>query len=178
MLSPRSPPSSLSRPCCGRSKPATRRSRDDLPAPLGPTTSNASPAPTVKPTPLKTCRPPRTQVRSDPTSRIMERTPGGRRLLARQPEKTLIPCACRWRASIFWNGAKKDPISPSSRAPYQPALDSRPVTGGASGSLLPSSRFSPGWMGPDHDDVNRQLSLLQTPEGGQQDICLLQPGDR
>src|SRR5439155_18169618 len=75
MVSSRSPPSSFSRPCCGRSKPATRRSRDDLPEPLGPVTSSASPAQTVKPTPLKTCRPPLTQVRSDPTSSIMGQPP-------------------------------------------------------------------------------------------------------
>src|SRR5207248_11582417 len=117
-------------------KPATRRSRDDLPEPLGPVTSSASPAQTVKPTPLKTCRPPLTQVRSDPTSSIMGQPPAclhdpvalprlrwlgpARPLLARQSEKTVIPCACLWRASIFWNGAKQDPISHRPAPPINP----------------------------------------------------------
>src|SRR5215469_14535208 len=29
----------------------------------------------------------------------------------RGAKKSLILCPCRWQASIFWNGAKKDPIS-------------------------------------------------------------------
>ncbi len=33
-------------------------------------------------------------------------------------------------------------------------------------------------MGTDHNDVTRQFSLLQTPQGGQQDLRLLQPADR
>src|SRR5215831_8228836 len=131
MVSSRSRPSSSSRPCCGRRRPATRRSKEDLPTPLGPVTSSASPAPTVKLKARKTCRPPLTQARSDPTSRITCRPPA--RVVAEaiipaaiQPpsdlhwprlwsgqgaEKSLILCPCRWQVSIFWNGAKKDPIS-------------------------------------------------------------------
>src|SRR5205823_13973196 len=74
-------------------------------------------------------------------------------------------------------GAKKDPISHRPAPPINPRW-TRPVTGGAFGSSLPSSRFSPGWMGTDHDDVTRQFSLLQAPQGGQQDLRLLQPADR
>src|SRR5258708_32775333 len=55
--------------------PATKRSREDLPTPLGPVTSSASPAPTVKLKPRKTSRPPLMQARSDPTSRITYRPP-------------------------------------------------------------------------------------------------------
>ena len=43
-----SPPSSASRPPASRTRPATSRSSDDLPAPFGPVTSSASPAPTAK----------------------------------------------------------------------------------------------------------------------------------
>src|SRR5262245_52931557 len=199
MVSSRSRPSSSSRPCCGRRRPATRRSKEDLPTPLGPVTSSASPAPTVKLKARKACRPPLTQARSDPTSRITCRPPA--RVVAEaiipaaiQPpsdlhwprlwsgqgaEKSLILCPCRWQASIFWNGAKKDPIS------HRPAptINARWTRDPGTGEAIPVVSYrrvapSPDWMGTDHDDVTLQFSLLQAPQGGQQDLRLLQPADR
>ena len=79
--------------------------------------------------------------------------------------------------SIFWNDAKKDPIS------HRPALTINPRgardrrRGSASGISLPLSRCPPRLDGNDHYDVTRQLSLLQTAQGGQQDLRPLQPAD-
>src|SRR5262249_35936406 len=49
-------------------------SREDLPAPLGPVTSSASPGPTTKLTSRKTSRPPLTQARSDARMPIRQRS--------------------------------------------------------------------------------------------------------
>ena len=57
--------------------PAIIRSSDDFPAPLGPTRVRARPADSANDSPEKTCRPPRTQVRSEPTSRIGSVERGG-----------------------------------------------------------------------------------------------------
>src|SRR5262249_43943257 len=77
----------------------------------------------------------------------------------------------------FLEWRKKRPYKPSSRADYQPALGSRPGTGEAL-PVVSYRRAAPaGWMGTDHDDVTRQFSLLQAPQGGQQDLRLLQPAD-
>ena len=57
-------------------RPATIRSSEDLPAPLRPVTSRASPPDTAKPSPENTSRPPRTQARPLPSSRIAARPAG------------------------------------------------------------------------------------------------------
>ena len=57
-------PSSSSRPPAARTRPAIMRSSEDLPAPLRPVTTSASPPATENPSPAKTSRPPRTQARS------------------------------------------------------------------------------------------------------------------
>ena len=54
----------------GRTSPATRRSSEDLPTPLGPVTASASPAPQCKAQIAEDRRPPLTQARSDAASRI------------------------------------------------------------------------------------------------------------
>src|SRR4029453_11399004 len=148
MVSSKSQPSSSIRPCCGRTRPATKRNREDLPAPLGPVTRSASPAPTVKATPRKTSRPPLTQVRSEPTSRITcglparvhkdigfpGSSPGSPfdwlpLLPGLEAEKTLISMPMSLASVDFLERHKKRPYKPSPPPPYQPALDSRPVTG-------------------------------------------------
>ena len=65
-----SPPSSASRPPASRTSPAIMRNSEDLPAPLRPVTSRASPPLRLKLRPAKTSRPPRTQARLSPVSRI------------------------------------------------------------------------------------------------------------
>src|SRR5882757_3406390 len=80
--------------------------------------------------------------------------------------------------SIFWNSAKKDLINHRTALTNQPARVSRPTQGSASGTPLPLNRCPPGWMGTDCYDLTRQLPLLQNPQGGQQDLRLLQPADR
>src|SRR5262249_6572461 len=167
MVSSKSRPSSSSRPCCGRTRPATRRSSEDLPTPLGPVTSRASPGPTVKLKPRKTSRPPLTQARSVPASRITCRPPArvvveATNLAAIPPpgelywprvgsrqgaEKSLILCPCRWQASIFWNGAKKDPISHRPAPTINPRRTRDRVTGEAF-PVAPYRRAAPlpvGW---------------------------------
>src|SRR5262249_61562312 len=72
---PDPPPPPAPPPARGRRPPATMRSREDLPAPLGPVTRSASPVPTLKLSPRKTSRPPLTQARFDPRSRITGRPP-------------------------------------------------------------------------------------------------------
>src|SRR5215471_1634111 len=70
MVSSSLPPASESVPALHAASPTTRRNSDDLPAPLGPSTTSASPASMVKLSPEKTWRPPRKQARSDPERRI------------------------------------------------------------------------------------------------------------
>src|SRR3546814_8923356 len=50
-------------PAKAGTRPATRRSRLDLPLPFGPVSTNASPASSRKDRPAKTSRPPRRQAR-------------------------------------------------------------------------------------------------------------------
>src|SRR6202163_1374482 len=75
MVSSGSPPSRRRAPPERGTNPATSRNREDLPTPLGPTTTRASPPPTVKLRPEKTWRPPRKQARSDPKRRIRSSPP-------------------------------------------------------------------------------------------------------
>ena len=63
-------------PAGDRTSPATMRSSDDLPAPLRPVTSRASPAANRKLKPANTSRPPRTQARPLASSRIAARPAG------------------------------------------------------------------------------------------------------
>ena len=75
-----SPPASASRPPAIRTRPAIMRSSDDLPAPLRPVTSSASPAGDREiRAPENTSRPPRTQARSLASSRIATATGTSRR---------------------------------------------------------------------------------------------------
>ena len=55
-------------PASGRRMPARVSSRLDLPAPLGPRTSNTSPAPTLKIEPSNQRRPPRLSARPETVS--------------------------------------------------------------------------------------------------------------
>src|SRR5215213_4633209 len=72
---PRSlPPSRASLPADRGTRPATRRSRLDFPAPLRPTTARVSPAATVKETFSKMMRPPRTQASLSARRRIGRRS--------------------------------------------------------------------------------------------------------
>src|SRR5262249_14994367 len=110
----------------------------------------------LKLSPRKTSRPPLTQARFDPRSRITGRPPTNgpgcsgsngisrrqhphrRRLLPdAQAEKTVILCPCCWQASIFWNGTKKDPISHRPAPPINLRWTRARGRGGASGSFLP-----------------------------------------
>src|SRR5947209_1492526 len=75
MVSSASPPSSESAPPERETNPANSRSSEDLPTPLGPSTTRASPAASVKLNAEKTWRPPRKQARSDPKRRIELRPP-------------------------------------------------------------------------------------------------------
>src|SRR5262249_50089436 len=78
----------------------------------------------------------------------------------------------------FLEWHKKRPYKPSSRPPYQPALDARPVPGRPF-RKLPTVRPPPlpvEWA--PIDAAPRQLPLLQPPQSGQQDLCLLQPAGR
>ena len=88
-----------SRPAASRTRPATSRSSEDLPAPFGPLTSRASPAPTAKLRPENTCRPPRTQARSEASSRV------GRRFAR-------IRASCRRRAAAARRAGPKPATGP------------------------------------------------------------------
>src|SRR3954468_20813273 len=90
MLRSAAPPSSPRLPADGGSRPAIRRSSDDLPEPLGPTRASASPAANRKLTPENTFLNPRTQPRPVAERQSMSRfrpaggfaTPGGLRKYA------------------------------------------------------------------------------------------------
>src|SRR5262249_37669531 len=119
MVSSESPPSRVSCPSVGRTKPPIRRNRDDLPTPLGPVTTSASPAPTAKLSFRNTWRPPRTQARS-----VAESLRIGFTGFIRGTDPKLPPILLT--SVDFLERRKKRPYKPSRRAPYQPARCSRP----------------------------------------------------
>src|SRR5688500_11616051 len=74
MVSSGSPPSIVTAPASARTKPAIRRNKDDLPAPLRPVIRRVSPPEMAKVTPENTSRPARRHTRADASSRIESQT--------------------------------------------------------------------------------------------------------
>src|SRR5215813_3915857 len=83
----------------------------------------------------------------------------------------------------FLEPHKKRPYKPSSRARYHSARNSQPnarkrfryqVTVEPPPSRLDGNRY----RASREYDLTRQFPVLQTPQGGQQDLRLLQPADR
>src|SRR5262249_9604827 len=90
------------------------RSSDDLPAPLRPVTTRASPARRLKLTPLKTSRPPRLQASWSPLSSIRLTQSADRRRGDAQPGKPRF-------YEDFWRSSLVN-IALGEKRPYKPEL--------------------------------------------------------
>src|SRR5262245_57101200 len=163
MVSSESAPARVSSPAAGCTSPAIRRNNEDLPAPLGPVTTSASPAPTAKPRPEKTCRPPRMQARSDAVSRIGSPSSRSRRSLIFGPDggPSVGPAGCKIGNFLPMLLARVDYLEPRQKRPYKPQQSaliqqatrmSRPATNWGDPVMDYRDRTPSGRMGNDRHD--------------------------
>ena len=111
-----------------RTRPATSRSSDDLPAPFGPLTSRASPAPNAKLRPANTLRPPRTQARSVARSRVGRRIGRIRASCAPIGRSRSLPGRPKAGRPVPWKPRhfqrillmRIDFLEPREKSPYKP----------------------------------------------------------